>query len=169
MLLALDLATQTGWCAGDGSELPELGTVLMPSSGEDVGVFLSFWERWLLLKIEALQPTVVVFEAPILPRETSLHTVRKLCGLAGVTEKVCHDRKIECAEVANSTVKKELSGSGKGGKMDMDRVAKACGLSPKTYDEADAFGVWIVAVRYYAKPFIGRWDKLIWGQRGGLL
>lgn len=179
MLLSFDLATQTGWCAGSGERTPELGSFRMPETGDDVGAFLSFFNRRVGLLFEDVQPTMVVFEAPLLPKAriderghlkqapTTISTTRKLQGLAGVLEMVCHDRKIECREVHLQTVKKELAGSGQAEKADMMAAAKRCGLEPANFDEADAFGVWIVAVRHYARQFQGLWDQRLYGRRAG--
>lgn len=124
---------------------------------------------------------MVVMEAPLLPRAridelgtlrqapTSVATTRKLQGLAGVCEMVCYQRGIEVREVYVQTVKKELGGSGSAGKPDMMAAAKRCGLAPKTFDEADSFGVWLVAVRHYAKQFQQLWDQRLYGGRAGTL
>lgn len=53
--LALDLATVTGWCYGAGGEPPALGTVTMPSTGEEIGPFLDHFFRWLHAKITEVQ------------------------------------------------------------------------------------------------------------------
>lgn len=200
MILALDLATSTGWCAGAGDASPAYGSVTMPDTKEEVGPFLDFFDRWLHRKItEVLEEAGVVtavgdygtyptdakvyliFEAPVLPRArldnrghlvqapTTIATTRKLQGLAGVTEMVGVRRHLEVREVHLQTVKKELSGSGRGEKPDMIRAAKRCGLNPKNSDEADAFGVWLVGVRHYAKQFQHTWDQRLWGGRGAML
>lgn len=181
MLLALDLATKTGWCAGSGEQSPELGHVTMPDTGEEVGPFLDFYMQWLELQLREYQPSMVIFEAPLLPKAsiddrghlkqapTTIATTRKLQGLAGVTEMVCFRAKLEVREVYLQTVKKELGGHGHATKVDMMAAAKRCGLEPRTYDEADAFGVWLVAVRHYAKQFQHVWDQRLYGGRVGNL
>jgi hypothetical protein len=199
-LLALDLATSTGWCSGSGEKSPELGSFNMPSTGEEVGPFLDFFYRWLNAKLTELledlelatvpgpfgpKPAnaadlMVIMEAPLLPRAkidetgtlrqapTSIATTRKLQGLAGVCEMVCYQRGVDIREVNLQTVKKELGGGG-GGKPDMMAAAKRCGLNPKVFDEADAFGVWIVGVRHYARQFQQIWDQRLYGGRSGNL
>lgn len=205
MILALDLATTTGWCAGAGDETPALGHVRMPETKEEVGPFLDFFYRWLHLKITDLQadlgpdleldPTpygaklrnpkdlIIVFEAPVLPRAQLYHdpvrgaqlkqapvtisTTRKLQGLAGVAEMVAVQRGCLVEEVFNQTVKKHLGGSGDAKKPDMMAAAERCGLKPKVHDEADAFGVWICAMRAYARQFQHLWDQRLYGPRAG--
>lgn len=53
--LALDLATVTGWAYGAGGEPPALGTVTMPSTGDEIGPFLDHFFRWLHAKITEVQ------------------------------------------------------------------------------------------------------------------
>jgi Holliday junction resolvasome RuvABC endonuclease subunit len=170
MYLALDLATETGFCVGaaDTGEVPTLGHVRMPSTGPDVGQFLAAWQDWLDAKVCEVEPTLIIFEAPILPSETQMSTTRKLQGLAGVTEMVCHRAGIEVAELTTSTVKKGLTGNGRASKSDMVRACRAYGFNPHTYikkgeessDEADAFGIWLCALRLRHPTHAGRWDPM---------
>ena len=124
---------------------------------------------------------IVIIEAPILPKArydsatnrllqapTSIATTRKLQGLAGVAEMVCVQRGLLIEEVFPSTVKAALGG-GRAEKPDMMHVAQKCGLSPKKHDEADAFGVWICAMRAYAKQYQHLWDQRLYGGKGGLI
>lgn len=155
--------------------MPELTSWKMPDTGDDVGTFLLFHRKKLELLIERIVPTQIVMEAPILPpakydsvkrrvvQFTTLATTRKLQGLAGITEMVAVEKGIPICEVGGSTVKKELGGSGKADKADMMAVARKVGLAPKVHDEADAFGVWIVAVRYFAKKHSPYWDRKLYG------
>lgn len=124
---------------------------------------------------------VVVFEAPLLPKAkiddrghlrqapTTIATTRKLQGLAGVLEMVCYRRRVKCREAHLQTVKKELAGNGRADKADMMAAAKRCGLAPKVEDEADAFGVWIVGMRAYARHFGPIWDRRLYSPAGGFL
>lgn len=204
MILALDLATTTGWCAGDGSELPVLGTLKMPSTKEEVGPFLDVFFRWLHGKISELQTEagieteagvygprsvdpkalVVIIEAPFLPKAkfdratgvlhqapTTIATTRKLQGLAGIAEMVCYQRHVLIEEANLASVKKALGGSTtrKTSEVDMMEAARKCGLAPKVHDEADAFGVWILAVRAYARRYQHIWDQKLYGARGALV
>lgn len=158
MIMAFDLATATGWCAGDGAAMPHLGNVNMPGGGEP-GPFMAFWHNWLQRHLDDWKPDHIVFEAPILPQTTSFKTVRKLQGMAAVLEMVCDLRKLDYSEVGASTVKKYLTGSGGGKKPDMMRWAKHIGVNPKTFDEADAFGVWLYSIQFLAPAHLGDWDK----------
>tara|TARA_R110002051_G_scaffold316556_2_gene396341 strand:+ start:9280 stop:9795 length:516 start_codon:yes stop_codon:yes gene_type:complete len=162
MFLGLDLATCTGFCHGpaDTGEVPTLGHITMPKTGPDVGRFLCVYEDWLNALVRRIEPALIVFEAPILPSTTKLETTRKLQGLAGVTEMVGHRHRIELAEVAGSTVKKALTGSGKAEKADMIAAARHYGFNPQTSDEADAFGIWLHALRLRHPRAAGFWDPI---------
>lgn len=166
MLAALDLATLTGFCFGpaDTGEVPALGHVRMPSTGPDVGRFLCAWEEWLTPWVREVEPSLVVFEAPILAGQTQIATTRKLQGMAGVTEMVCHRAGIEVAEVATSQVKKALTGSGRAEKHQMVAAARHYGFNPQVPDEADAFGVWLCALRLRFPREAGKWDPMNFGR-----
>jgi hypothetical protein len=224
MILALDLATSTGFAHGDGASRPVVSTVRMPSTGQDVGEFLSFFRRWFRPTVDRLLALVVaendarairnqeardklgpqapqedelellvIYEAPTLPpaqveqdskgrwkakMQTTIHTTRKLQGLAAVVELEVYDLAqagwpIYCREVPLQTVKKELGGSGRAGKADMVFAARRAGIEiasgDEGEDEADAFGVFLVGVKYHAPQHFARWLALINGGRGTLV
>lgn len=162
MWLTLDLATCTGFCHGpaDTGEVPTIGHVRLPSTGADVGRFLCAWQDWLEPMVREIEPTLLVFEAPILAGQTQIATTRKLQGMAGVTEMVAHRAGIEVAELSTSTVKKALTGNGRAEKADMMAHARAYGFSPVVSDEADAFGIWLCALRLRHPTHAGRWDPI---------
>lgn len=159
MILALDCATSTGWCAGDGSAVPILGSVQMPS-GVEPGPFCDFWRRWIEHHLADIKPSIVIFEAPFIHSNMNGTTMRKLIGLANETEVACLRARIPCEETTPSHVKKVLTGDGRAEKPDMMRMAQKCGLKPKTHDEADAFGVWIAALHHHARQYQQHWDTL---------
>lgn len=171
-LLCLDLATRTGFCHGaaDTGEVPTIGNVLMPSTGADVGRFLAAYRDWLTEKVCEVEPDLIVMEAPILHGTTTITVTRKLQGLAGVTEMVVTDlnqkhralglAEIEVAEVAATSVKKALTGSGRAEKPAMIEAARLYGLNPSCSDEADAFGVFLLTVRTRLPELAGRWDAM---------
>jgi len=165
MILGLDLATSTGFCYGDGASLPVVGTCRMPQTGEEVGPFLFHFETWLEETIEAVRPTMIIFEAPIIRSDGShIMTVRKLTGLAALVELVAHKRGVEVLETHISTVKRTLTGKGNAEKHEMIFFARKAGIVISAgfegQDEADAFGVWVSAVLLHTKH-AGRWRPLI--------
>src|SRR5207245_199888 len=98
----------------------------------------------------------VVFEVPILPKKTSIMTVRKLTGLAWETEKVCRRRSIKCREGRASSVKKFFAGTGKAQKVDTINVCRRYGWNVRVDDEADACALWAYSVSLYAPEHAAR-------------
>ncbi len=141
-LLTLDLATSCGWTCGKPEDARfASGTHTLPKTGSDVGAFLYAFEGWLAGTLDGV--AVCVFESPILPRATSLATCRKLYGLAGMTELLCHRRHIECMEVAGPTLKAFMGVKAAPGeaKAQMVRSVQLHGYSPQSHDEADAIAI----------------------------
>lgn len=151
-ILALDLATSTGFCKGDGTRLPQSGCIKLPKTGDEVGRFLSAYKSQLVELTQGVD--LVVFESPILPASTSFKTIRKLQSLAGITELYCFRQGLKCYEVANSKWKKNLLGEVKiprslkpveKKQIIFDKI-KSLKFQPENFDEADAIGVWIYAI-----------------------
>jgi Holliday junction resolvasome RuvABC endonuclease subunit len=146
-ILTLDLATNTGHCAGAPVErLPRIGSFKLPSTGEDIGRFAVEAEDRVAALLDAERPGLVVFEMPILPKKTQLITVRKLSGLVWEVERQCTRRKIRCREGRASSVKKFFTGSGRAEKLDTMQIARRYGWRVRTDDEADAAALWAYAV-----------------------
>lgn len=163
-VLAFDLATNTGWVAGDGASRPVVGHFRLPQTGNDVGAFLCAARDYFGVLIDRFQPDAIVFEAPILPAQgVKLDTTRKLHGMSGMLEVVCRDRGVPCSEVANSTAKKRLTGSGRAKKPDMLQAARRLGLTIETEDEADALAVWLCAVQHYNPATWPMWEARLKG------
>ena len=144
-ILALDLATRTGWACGAVNGEPRWGIKVIARPHTDVGAFASAYDLWLSDMITVEQPDLLVFEAPILPRQTTLDTARKLMGLAFLTELIAFRRDLACREVNIRTVKKFFAGHGHAAKSDMIDAARRHGWNVKDDNEADALGVWALA------------------------
>lgn len=96
MILALDLATVTGFALGDLSGIKISGSRQFPKTGTDIGWFADAFRSWLATGLKRHRPTKVVYEQPIIHGpETTLATCRKLYGLAWQTELTCRDLKME--------------------------------------------------------------------------
>lgn len=147
IILALDLATATGWCAGvPDNPNPDFGHFVIPPTGDDVGAFGLKFAEWFKAHIERLKPELIIFEAPILPKQCQPMTARKLMGLAFMVEMMARHRNIRCREGRASTVKKYFAGSGRAQKADTMAMCRRYGWQVKTYDEADACALWAYAV-----------------------
>ena len=150
MLLALDQSsTRTGLCVGRPDGPVSLHSSRIKKRGSEYGAALAAYGRWLNQRIDEYRPTLIVYEQPVRPNGMlNLHTARLLYGLCGIIEVVALQRSIPCLEVHNQKVKVRLYG--KGGKKpkerDAVRMARAWGFDATNSDEADAAGVFLVAV-----------------------
>lgn len=144
VILALDLASATGWCGGAPGVAPEMGTVTLEGSRNgDRGAAL---DDWLWTMCDLMKPTLIVFEAP-LPVHSSIKAGRLALGLAMVVEMVGYRREIPVKECAVTSVRKRIIGSGK---ADKDAVMAWCrvrGWKPNSLDAADAAALWELACR----------------------
>lgn len=145
-VVALDLATRTGFAVWVPSCEIEYGHFVLPRTGDDVGRFLNEAKRqiWILMcKVNPLRS--VVFEAPYVGTKTHQVTARKLMGLACVVEMLCSEFGIDCSEVNNASVRKHFTGVGRAARDEMKRLvleeARARGYEPENDDEADAIAV----------------------------
>ena len=144
-ILALDLATATGWALWASWGEVEYGTVRLPKTGEDVGRFLLAFEGWLAPRLTEWKVELVVFEMPILPQPTQMATLRKLYGLAGVTEMVAIRAGVDVCEKNLSTIRKHFIGCGTGPREVMKRLTvEECrrrGWDPEDDNAADALAL----------------------------
>lgn len=146
MLLTLDLATWIGWTLGAPSDLHfRFGTHKLPSA-VDIGPFAEAYNLWLDQML-ARKVTMVVFEAPILPREVALITARKLYGLAWHTEWQCTIRQVAVFEAHLQSVKKFLTGDGRAKKPQMIEAARGYGYEVTDDNQADAIGIRLLTIQ----------------------
>jgi Holliday junction resolvasome RuvABC endonuclease subunit len=186
VILTLDTSSRkNGYCAGDGTTIPVASAFILDQHEEDIGAMLEQFDANVSLLFQRFQPTVCVFESPILPSGGgkgdkgpvmgSTLTRRKLFNVAGHFEWMCHTRGIPCGEEEARTIKKELAGSRKADKEDMVAAALKCGIVlPPTQaagmeDAADAFGLWLIGLRKTNRELSARWDRLLYSSRGALL
>lgn len=150
VLIGFDLATQVGWCAGDGSRLPVVDSFVLPSTGSNVGRYLLDARAYFRILLDRFQPSLVIMEAPIRTNRTDGTTI-KLHGLGCVLEMECEERGIEPKQVYPVTSKKRLAGHGHAKKPAMILAARNLGLPVKNADEADAVGAWLCGVEHYSE------------------
>lgn len=138
-LLALDLATETGWCASAPNRDLAFGLLRLRRTGDDIGSFLEEYERWLEMVCDEWGFDWIVFESPVLPQArkdpktgrvnilTNITTLRKTYGLAAVTELVARRRQIAYAEDYQQKHRKHFIGVG-GGKPGKELKAMAVAM-----------------------------------------
>ena len=170
-LLGLDLGiNRTGFCVGDGSTVPLASALRYEPVGEHFGALGVPFKRDLIRLIGDHGVERVIYEAPLKLRHDSMLTLRKIYGMGFLLETACAEIGVPCREEDPKPVKLELTGTRKADKDAMVLAARRAGISlPRTKadgmeDAADAFAVWLVAVRLYAKQHLPLWDQRIHGR-----
>jgi hypothetical protein len=187
-LLGLDLASRlTGWCAGDGAQIPQCGAWKFPPIDGDYGLLLATLQDYLDAVFGRFTPGAVAYEAPILiarrrgvdPLDErgfgdTLGKLRLLYPMGAFVEFYCRRAGVPCYEVTVAEIKKEVTGNRYAEKQDLIGIAEKCGLvlpsvSNGADDAADAFGAWLLLLRSHDKARSAEWDRRIWTPRGALL
>src|SRR5262252_45670 len=99
-ILALDLATTTGWCRGAPGSIPKCGTerVAKYDGASHNAIFANALTFFAFFLTVDPRPTSIIIEALLPPQamlgETSRKTRDLLAGLHGVVRGVAHSRGI---------------------------------------------------------------------------
>jgi Holliday junction resolvasome RuvABC endonuclease subunit len=163
VLVGFDLATQVGWCAGDGSRLPVVDSFRLSATGADVGTYLLEARGYFRILLDRFEPAAVIYEAPVTMPNQTPEVTTKLHALPGVLEMECVERGVPRFKVYPVTIKKCVTGSGDAPKALVLATAKAAGVSAKNKDEADAFGAWLHALRHYSPDLWPTWQGRLQG------
>lgn len=140
-LLALDVATTTGWAYGLPGDRPSFGHFRSgrprPKGEGNAGEVLAQFRIWLAARCREWQPRMIVFEAPYVPRVApdkvrtvhgrlistlpsssppiDIHVLRRLISLCGLVEMVAHEHQIPCREEASNVICRHFTGNGSWG------------------------------------------------------
>lgn len=151
-ILALDLATTTGYALGRIGGAPSSGQKRIGSEGDSLGAFADEFDFWLNGIVERLAPGLIYYEAPINQSgKTTAATTIKLRGLAYHVHMIGFRHRIIVRPGNVQTVRREFCGSGHASK---DQVVEECrrrGWSVAGTDEADAVALWWWACEDQAK------------------
>lgn len=148
-LLALDLGTTTGWCAGvkgSGAGSGHASGVwnLKPSRWEGGGMrFVKFRGKLDELH-EVLTFDHVVFEE--VRRHAGTDAAHVYGGLMGILTEWCETNGVPYEGVPVGTIKKSFVGKGNCNKEAMIDEARERGYSPISDDEADAIALFLLKV-----------------------
>jgi hypothetical protein len=176
-LLTLDIATDTGWCAGDVAEgTPGWGNWKLPPN-IDLPLSLIAYGDWLNKLCAIHQPQLVVIEEPPNPAwgggKTNYTTLKKLMALAQKAEEICARRKIECREIGVTRWRTALGCPARIGGIKPYPVfaqLEARGFEVGNHNAADAVGLWLYALAFLDKlhgtQHAARFDPLARGQHG---
>lgn len=146
-VLALDLATKTGWALHKpGMERPFFGTLQLPRTAEEVGEPMERLRVFL-----ADQHTMhggltdLVFEAQHVAGKIDINVVRKLLGLGGMCEWFAHRIGARCYVVHIGTWRKHFLGRGnmnrESAKLKAMDECRRLGIDPPDDNAAEAMGI----------------------------
>lgn len=164
VILGLDLATQVGWCAGDGASLPVSDSFRLPATGSDVGSYLIDARTYYRILLDRFRPVHVVYEAPVTTPNMTPEVTTKLHALPGVLEMECVERGIIADKVYPVSIKLRIAGSGRADKKEVMAAVRRAGMKPKNTDESDACGAWLCGVREYSPDLWPAWADRLKGQ-----
>jgi len=152
-ILALDIASQTGWAYGAPGELPRAGTIRFAPPSSSNGAVGRGLMRWFsdFLKLNAVD--AIYFEAPFDPRKmgmkTNMNTSRMLLGLVFTLETLAEAKGIyRLRETEVRDVRKHFLGrnpTGDAGKVAVQARCRQLGWKFDSADAADALAVWSMA------------------------
>ena len=149
-ILALDLATRTGFAVGRLSDrTPRSGSVAFGKSGASMGAIFANARAWMADFTLVNMPDIVVFEAPLAPSfkrgATNFGTIRILMGLAAIVEEFSYG-KFDCREARVGDVRRHFIGTQRArraaAKLMTISACRRLGWSPIDDNAADALALW---------------------------
>ncbi len=160
LVLALDIATNTGAALGDPADgLPLLTSIRFGEQGDSLEASFAAAMSWMAKTLKEHNPRRVVFESPMPPSfmrgHTTANTIRKLQGLAAIIGGTAHKLGfLDIAEAPVADIRLHFLGSRRIKSADAKKatVAKCreLGLVPRNDNEADAAALWFYAAGLHA-------------------
>jgi len=138
-ILALDLATKTGWATG--SRPTEITSGVQDFSlqrGDSSGMRYLRFESWLTDVITLVHPEVIIYEQA---HQRGGAPTEIAYGFITHTLKICAKYQIEHQALHTGTLKKFWTGKGNAGKSEMIAECRRRGFSPRDDNEADAIAL----------------------------
>jgi hypothetical protein len=149
-VLALDLATVTGWAYGAPGTIPQCGHVRFSKPGASRAQTYRAYRRWLdeTWGVRDEIPDLIVYESPQIGMhmggKTNVDTLKLLSGLAEHLEEWALN-KTELREASVSQVRSHFLGRNFPAKIGKPMTLERCrelGWNPETTDESDACALW---------------------------
>lgn len=157
-ILALDLATQTGWARGEPGGKLFYGTQKLGGDGATNAEKSAAAIKWATDQIKVFRPRIIVIEAPMAPSQmagqTTVSTARTLLGLPFVIEGVAYLLGIyEVREANVQDVRQHFIGRrtvpGGGAKALVMQRCRELGFDPPDNNAGDAIALWHYAASIY--------------------
>lgn len=146
-VLALDLATSTGWCTGVPGGKPRFGSLRFGNASADRPARYRAMREWLSVMITP-KTRRVIFESSAVPSimmgRTNIDTIKLLVGFCEHLEEFCHGR-VELREARTADVRRYFIGGNPKRAVAKPAVMQRCkalGWDVKNDDEGDACAVW---------------------------
>ena len=150
MILALDLASVTGWACGEADEAPSHGYIRFATAGASHEAVFFAALQWTNGMIAQYKPKTIVWESPLSTSfrigKTNLNTTALLYGLPAVVGAAAYSRAIyNCRKADTRDVRLHFIG-----KNPKRAIAKAAtiarcqqlGWNVTDDNEADALAIW---------------------------
>jgi hypothetical protein len=171
-ILALDLATVTGWARGAPGDIPRCGTVRFASGeGASNNAIFANALTWCstFLKQEP-RPVSIILEAMLPPQAMKGETNRKtrdlLAGLHGIVRAVAHCRGIyEISDVSVLAVRRHFCGDQQAKKHDVIERCQLFGWDVGNHNAADAAACWHFACSLVRPELAMQCSPLFYGKR----
>lgn len=151
-ILALDIATTTGWAFGRPGDIPRSGSVRLAPPGSSNGAIGRGMLRFLTDFISVEKPDQIYYEVPLDPRhmgaKTTFKTARILLGLPFLVETIAEARGIfRLREAGVQDVRKYFVGTPrpKDKKAAVQTQCRVLGWKPVDDNAADALALWAFA------------------------
>ncbi len=139
-ILALDIATNTGWKTATASGVWDL----KPNRGESSGMRVVRFKSKVKELIELEGITVVAYERPAGFHKSSIMVASEMVG---VLMDLCIGMGVEYASYSASEIKKFATGKGNANKDAMIAAAVKLGYTPKDDNQADAIHLYNLAAK----------------------
>ena len=137
-ILALDIATTTGWKTETASGVWKLRQKKDDSTGMKLVRLKSYLKE--LIELEHIE--LVAYERPAGMFKSAIISESELIGVVLL---LCEELSLQCTAYSPTEIKKFATGKGNAKKIDMIAKAVELGYSPADDNEADAIHLYLLA------------------------
>lgn len=147
-VLALDIATRTGWAFGAPGRKPLYGVLVLPQPALDLGGHGAALLDGMADLFMVHQPARVVIERTLgAQQQTNAFTAECLIGLNMLAHTICFRWELPIEKIAATTVRAQVIGSGRAKKPDVMAWCHAQGFTPQDDNAGDALALLHFALR----------------------
>jgi Holliday junction resolvasome RuvABC endonuclease subunit len=143
-ILALDIATKTGWKTRTSSGVWNL----KPNRGESEGMRVVRFKSKVRELIELENINLIAYERPAGLHKSSIMVASEMVG---VLKDLCIEKSVDLACYSASEIKKFATGKGNANKESMINSAREKGFDPQDDNEADAIHLYLLAINDLVK------------------